>query len=132
MKFHRDGTLPTNGEIFVFGSNLAGIHGAGAAKVALDKFGAVWGQGLGLHGQSYAIATKDRQIQTRDLELIERDIKIFNIYTTISSNADKRWFITRVGCGLAGLRDDVIAPMFKLKGGAINCSFAEEWRKYLD
>lgn len=132
MEFHRDGTLPTNGEIWVFGSNLAGIHGAGAAKVAIDKFGAVWGQGLGLNGQSYAIATKDENFFTRPLELIERDIKIFNVYTTISSNADKRWFITRVGCGLAGLRDEDIAPMFKLKGGAINCSFAEEWKQYLE
>ena len=128
-KFHDDGTLPQNGEIFVFGSNLAGIHGAGAAKVAIDKFGAVWGQGLGLNGQSYAIATKDENFWTRPLDAIEKDIKIFRIYTQISSMANTHWFVTRVGCGLAGLKDEVIAPMFK---GAVNCSFAEEWRQYLE
>lgn len=128
-KFHDDGTLPQNGEIWVFGSNLAGIHGAGAAKVAIDKFGAVWGQGLGLNGQSYAIATKDENFWTRPLDAIEKDIKIFRIYTQISSMANTHWFVTRVGCGLAGLKDEVIAPMFK---GAVNCSFAEEWRQYLE
>lgn len=129
MRFHRDGTLPENGEVFVFGSNLAGIHGAGAAKVAIDKFGAVWGQGQGLNGQSYAIATKDENFFTRDLELIRRDITIFVTYTSISSHADTQWFVTRVGCGLAGFRDEVIAPMFK---GAVNCSFAENWRRYIE
>lgn len=129
MRFHRDGTLPENGEVFVFGSNLAGIHGAGAAKVAIDKFGAVWGQGQGLNGQSYAIATKDENFFTRDLELIRRDITIFVTYTSISSHADTQWFVTRVGCGLAGFRDEVIAPLFK---GAVNCSFAENWRRYIE
>lgn len=128
MRFHRDGTLPENGEVFVFGSNLSGIHGAGAARVAMEKFGAVWGQGRGLNGQSYAIATKDENLFTRDLELIRRDITIFVTYTSISSQADTEWFVTRVGCGLAGFRDEVIAPMFK---GAVNCSFAEQWERYL-
>lgn len=126
--FHDDGSLPKNGEIFVFGSNLAGIHGAGAAKVAIDKFGAVWGQGRGLNGQSYAIATKDENFWTRNIDLIRRDIEIFVTYTSISSHAHTRWFVTRVGCGLAGLKDEVIAPMFK---GAVNCSFAKQWEQYL-
>lgn len=129
MRFHRDGTLPENGEVFVFGSNLAGIHGAGAAKVAMEKFGAVWGQGRGLNGQSYAIATKDENFFSRDLELIRRDITIFVTYTSISTHAETEWFVTRVGCGLAGFRDEVIAPMFK---GAVNCSFAEDWRRYIE
>lgn len=131
IRFHRDGTLPTNGEIFVFGSNLAGIHGAGAAKVAREMFGAVPGQGQGLMGQSYAIATKDENFNVIDLETIAQKIKIFNVYTTISSNANTHWFVTRVGCGLAGYSDSQIAPMFKLMGGAINCSFAESWKPYL-
>ena len=132
MEFHKDGTLPTKGEVFVFGSNLAGIHGAGAAKIAKKKFGAIQGQGRGLMGQSYAIATKDAELKTRDLELIRLDIRIFNVYTTISSHANTRWFVNRVGCGLAGLKDEDIAPMFLAHGGAINCSFPEEWRKYLE
>ena len=128
IRFHRDGTLPTNGEIFVFGSNLAGIHGAGAAKVAREMFGAVQGQGQGLMGQSYAIATKDQDFNVIDLDTIAQKIKIFNVYTTISSHANTLWFVTRVGCGLAGYSDSQIAPMFR---GAINCSFAEQWKAYL-
>lgn len=129
ITFHKDGTLPTNGEIFVFGSNLAGIHGAGAAKVALEKFGAQWGQGQGYQGLSYAIATKDKDLNPRDLATIAYAIKIFNIGTQISSHANTRWFVTRVGCGLAGFKDEQIAPLFK---DAINCSFAESWRPYLE
>lgn len=128
MRFHRDGTLPTNGEIFVFGSNLAGIHGAGAAKVARELFGAQRGQGQGLCGNSYAIATKDENFNVIDLETIARKVRIFNLYTQMSSQSEARWFVTRVGCGLAGYSDSQIAPMFK---DAINCSFAESWKPYL-
>lgn len=128
IRFHRDGTLPTNGEIFVFGSNLAGIHGAGAAKVAREMFGAQQGTGQGLCGHSYAIATKDENFNVIDLETIARAVKYFNIYTQLTSQANTLWFVTRVGCGLAGYSDSQIAPMFK---DAINCSFAESWRPYL-
>jgi hypothetical protein len=132
-KYHKDGTLPENGEIFVFGSNLAGIHGAGAAFVAKKLYGAVWGKGRGMvetsNGGSYAIATKDEKIETRPLEDIRKDIELFCLYTQVSSQKDTQWFVTRVGCGLAGYQDYQIAPMFK---GARNCSFAEEWRPYLD
>ena len=125
-KFHRDGTLPQNGEVFVFGSNLAGIHGAGAAKVALDKYGALWGKGVGLHGMTYAIPTKNEFIHTLPLheieEFVERFVSDSNFYE------DGQYFVTRVGCGLAGYKDEQIAPMFK---GAKNCSFAEEWKQYL-
>ena len=128
IRFHRDGTLPTNGEVFVFGSNLAGIHGAGAAKVARELFGAQQGIGQGLNGNSYAIATKDKDFNVIDLQTIARAVKYFNIYTQISSQVNTRWFVTRVGCGLAGYSDSQIAPMFK---DAINCSFAEQWKAYL-
>ena len=125
-KFHRDGTLPQNGEVFVFGSNLAGIHGAGAAKVALNKYGALWGKGVGLHGMTYAIPTKDEFINTLPLheikEFVEQFVSDSNFYE------DGQYFVTRVGCGLAGYKDEQIAPMFK---GAKNCSFAEEWKQYL-
>jgi hypothetical protein len=128
-KYHKDGTLPENGEIFVFGSNESGIHGAGAAKVAREKFGAIMGYGKGLNGQSYGIATKDAKVEARDFELIKRDIKIFVVYTGISSKTDTHWFVTRIGCGLAGYKDEQIAPLFK---DAVNCSFAEEWRPYFE
>jgi hypothetical protein len=133
VKFHKDGTLPTNKEIFVFGSNLAGIHGAGAAKVAHQKFGALWGFGGGanitvesiLNG-SYAIPTKDFSINTLPLDEIKGYIDAFVVFTQMYP--EYGYFVTRVGCGLAGYKDKQIAPMFK---GAMNCSFAEEWRPYL-
>lgn len=59
MNFHKDGTQPKNGEIFVFGSNLAGRHGKGAALVAMKKYGAISGKGYGIQGQSFGIPTKD-------------------------------------------------------------------------
>lgn len=127
--YHKDGTLPTNGEIFVFGSNLAGRHGAGAAKVAQEKFGALYGYGTGLVGESFAIATKDRDLNVRDLDKIENAVTTFVNMTHLKSMEDTKWFVTRVGCGLAGFKDKEIAPLFK---GARNCSFAEEWREYLE
>jgi hypothetical protein len=126
-KFHKDGTLPMNNEIFVFGSNLAGRHGAGAAKIAVQKFGAVYGTGIGLSGLSYAIPTKDQNIRRLPLSeiklYIDEFIRLSNHPILIGN-----FFVTRVGCGLAGYTDSEIAPLFK---GAKNCSFAEEWEKYL-
>lgn len=134
MKFHKDGTLPTNGEVFVFGSNLAGIHGAGAAKVAAAKFGAQYGHGKGWQFSetgchSYAIPTKDRNIRTISLEEIKIYVDKFIDITNDTFVLNKGYFVTRIGCGLAGYKDSQIAPMFK---GAKNCSFAEEWRQYLE
>ena len=127
MKFHKDKTLPTKNEIFVFGSNLAGIHGAGAAKVAL-KFGARYGHGIGLYGQSYAIPTKNHDIQTMTLEHIQLYIDRFKKFTL--ENPKLEFFVSRIGCGLAGYKDHQIAPLFK--GCGDNCSFADEWRQHLE
>ena len=127
IKFHDDGTLPLNGEVLVFGSNLAGIHGAGAARVAHKEFGALWGNGIGLHAQSYAIPTKNEDINTLDLTVITDYVSAF--ITETINNPGIQWFVTRVGCGLAGYTDEDIAPLFK---GAKNCSFAKEWKLYLE
>ncbi len=127
-KFHKDGSLPGPFTIFVFGSNLAGVHGAGAAKIATSKFGAEYGIEKGYQGRSYAIPTKDNNIRTLPLDEIKFYIEEFVAFTNhpmIIGN----YFVTRVGCGLAGYKDHQIAPMFK---GASNCSFAEEWRQYLE
>lgn len=128
MKFHKDGTLPVNDEIFVFGSNLAGRHGAGAAKIAAQKFGARYGKGFGLCGNSYAIPTKDQDLNVLPLYSIIDMVEAFIRATEHPENQTKTWFVTRVGCGLAGYNDNQIAPLFI---GAVNCSFAEQWREYL-
>jgi hypothetical protein len=98
-------------EIFVFGSNESGIHGAGAAKLAFDKFGAVWGVGIGHEGKTYAIPTKDRNIKTMHLDVIYGYVKEFIKYA--ENNSDFIFLVTQIGCGLAGYHPKDIAPMFR-------------------
>lgn len=129
ITYHTDGTLPmVMNAIFVFGSNLKGVHGAGAAKVAAEQFGAVHGVGVGLRGQSYAIPTKRTWRESLTLEEIEQHVSDFVRHC--NSDWSNFYFITRVGCGLAGYTDSVIAPMFK--GLADNrtsvISLPENWR----
>lgn len=125
-KFHEDMTAAPKGSIFVFGSNLAGFHGAGAAWAARQFYGAVLGVGEGPTGQSYAIPTKDANIETLPIGEVFKAVKRFIVYT--HNNPDKHFFVTRIGCGLAGFLDEEIAPMFN---GAINCSFAHEWMEFI-
>lgn len=127
MKFHKDGTQPNEDEVFVFGSNLAGVHGAGAAKQAMSRYGARYGVGVGFTGRCYAIPTKDYDIKTMPLEQIKSYIFYF-VKNTLKYPRVK-FFITRVGCGLAGLKDSDIAPLFK--GCGNNCNFPREWEPYL-
>lgn len=125
--FHRDGTLPTKNDVFVFGSNLSGIHGAGAARVAVESFGAVYGAGMGFMGRCYAIPTKDVYVETLTLREISFYVRQFREFAAF--HQDTSFFVTRVGCGLAGYADSAIAPMFY--DSPLNCSFAEPWRLYL-
>ncbi|MHB1201323.1 MAG: A1S_2505 family phage non-structural protein [Polaromonas sp.] len=131
-KFHDDGAVPRNGEVFVFGSNLAGRHGAGAAAVARDKFGALPGVGVGYAGaapaHSWAIPTKDVRISTLPLDVVRPYIEQFALDT--QGNPDKLYFVTRVGCGLAGNKDADVAPMF-LASAIGRCSFALDWAPHL-
>lgn len=128
MIFHLDGTIPTeNNAVWVFGSNLAGRHGAGAALIARE-FGARLGHGVGRQGQSYAIPTKDARLRTLSLAMIAPGIAAFIDHAR--ARLDEAFFVTRIGCGLAGWRDCDIAPMFKTAPG--NCSFAREWRSWLE
>lgn len=126
MKFHIDGSVPEANRIFVFGSNQSGIHGAGAARVAYNHFGAVWGRGVGKAAESYAIPTKDFYINTLPLHEVDRYVSEFVEFT--KRHPEYSFFVTRVGCGLASFSDNEMAPMFK---GAINCSFAEQWKRFL-
>jgi hypothetical protein len=92
-------------EVFVFGSNLGGHHGGGAARVALNKFGAIYGQGVGLQGQSYAIPTMQGGVET-----IQPYVDDFIKFA--ENNQQLFFFVTRIGCGIAGFSDEQIAPLF--------------------
>lgn len=97
-------------EVFVFGSNLAGRHGRGAALAALLGHGAVYGVGEGHTGRAYAIPTKDEQLVSRSLSEIAESVARFTVYAR--SRPELKFMVTRIGCGLAGYRDTQIAPMF--------------------
>lgn len=102
-------TLNDN-EVFVFGSNESGKHGAGAAALAYKKFGAVWGKGFGLWGDTFAIPTKDLNIQTLSID----EIRIYvNMFQSIAKDcSDLTFLVTEIGCGLAGYTPKDIAPLF--------------------
>lgn len=97
--------------VFVFGSNLAGRHGKGAAKFAVENHGAVYGIGYGHVGSSFAIPTKDENIQTLTLERIKFYVDGFLAYAL--NNPKIEFQLTPIGCGLAGYQYEDIAPMFK-------------------
>ena len=97
--------LKTN-EIFVFGSNLGGFHGGGAARAAHARFGAIWGQGVGLQGQSYAIPTMQGGVET-----IQPYVDEFIDFA--GQHPEYKFLVTRIGCGIAGFRDEEIAPLFQ-------------------
>ena len=93
-------------EIFVFGSNLAGHHMGGAARVANIKFGAEWGVGVGLTGQSYAIPTMQGGVETIR-PYVDEFIEFAN------QHQNMKFLVTRIGCGIAGFKDEEIAPLFR-------------------
>lgn len=119
--------IDTNSDgVFVFGSNLKGIHGAGAAKEAHRYYGAKYGIGVGFQGSSYAIPTKDQYIQTLPLSIIKKHVKDFIEVTHLD---EETWyFVTPVGCGLAGYLPSQIAPLFK---GVVNCWLPHTFKPYL-
>jgi hypothetical protein len=98
-------------EIFVFGSNMAGIHGAGAAVIAKKLFGAQQGKGYGLYGKTFAIPTKDQNIKTISLDKIKNYVNGF--IHEAEDHKELTFLVTRIGCGLAGYTDEQIAPLFK-------------------
>ena len=92
-------------EVFVFGSNASGAHGGGAARFALDRFGAVWGQSEGLQGQSYGIDTMS------GLGVFEEHVGRFLEFAR--SHPELRFLVTEVGCGIAGYTPDQVAGFFR-------------------
>jgi hypothetical protein len=111
--------------IFVFGSNLAGIHGAGSARAALEKWGAVWGEGVGHYGNSYAIPTKDQKLQTLPLDVIRYYVDMFVEYAR--QHPELEFEVVKIGCGLAGFKEEQMAPLFINAGP--NCILPQGWRK---
>lgn len=94
-----------NGEIFVFGSNLRGLHGGGAARVAYERFGAIWGQGVGLQGQSYGIPTMHGGV-----DAIKPYVDEFIAFA--KNHTEYTFLVTKIGCGIAGFKEEEIAPLF--------------------
>lgn len=115
------------GTIFVFGSNLAGRHGKGAAATAKKHFGARYGVGIGRTGLAYAIPTKDVTLRTLPIPLIALHVADFLSYAR--RRPDLNFFVTAIGTGLAGYAHAEIAPMFE--GHTPNCLLPDEWDAYL-
>lgn len=113
--------------IFVFGSNMSGYHGAGAARVAHKYHGAIYGIGEGHEGNSYALPTMGYKINHLPLNKVKDNIEKFKDYAR--KNPELRFKVTCVGCGLAGFRDDQIAPLFS--DSPKNCYFDTKWKIYL-
>lgn len=122
--------------VFVFGSNEAGIHGAGAARAAYEKHGARWGMSYGHYGDSFAIPTKSQVFDkdgnahignTLSMGQIKEYVRGFLVYA--EGHPELTFQVTRIGCGLAGLRDEPVSEMFDF--APLNCHFDEVWRQYL-
>ena len=108
-------------EIFVFGSNLVGFHGGGAARIAYELFGAEWGVGVGRTGQCYAIPTMQGGVET-----IRPYVDEFTSYA--EQHPELTFLVTRIGCGIAGFTDEQIAPLFAAAHVLPNVALPEGWR----
>ena len=107
-------------EIFVFGSNLDGHHYGGAARIANEKFGAIFGQGVGLQGQSYAIPTMQGGVET-----IKPYVDEFIEFA--KQHPELIFYVTRIGCGIAGFQDSEIAPLFRGAIGIENIALPQSF-----
>ncbi|MGI6572502.1 MAG: hypothetical protein ACOX19_03585 [Fermentimonas sp.] len=112
-------------EVFVFGSNLDGAHGAGAARIARQRFGAVWGQGVGLQGQSYGIPTMHGGIEEIK-PYVDEFIEFARFHPELT------FLVTRVGCGIAGFYDSEMAPLFAQAVSIPNIHLPESFWKVLE
>ena len=119
--------MDTGHMIFVFGSNLDGIHGAGAAAYAYQRRHAQWGVGEGRTGSCYALPTKGHGITFMGLNTIKLHVKLFLKHA--EDHPDDVFQVTQVGCGLGGWQPKDIAPLFL--GASLNCTFDTAWREFL-
>jgi hypothetical protein len=111
-------------EIFVFGSNLHGQHGGGAARVAYEQFGAVWGQGVGLYGKTYAIPT-----MYGGVDMIKPYVDEFIAFARL--HPELKFLVTRIGCGIAGFTDEEMAPLFAEASSVTNIFLPESFYNVL-
>lgn len=109
-------------EIFVFGSNLAGHHAGGAARLAHSQYGAIWGQGEGLQGNSYAIPTMQGGIET-----IRPYVETF--FEFAKTHPDLTFYVTKIGCGIAGFKVEEVAPLFWEAIGMANIRLPKEFHQ---
>lgn len=112
-------------EVFVFGSNLQGMHGGGAARDAFKRFGAKWGKGVGHYGQSYAIPTMQGGVDT-----VRPYVDEFTEYA--KEHSELTFLVTRIGCGIAGFTDDEIAPLFAEAAKLPNVKIPKSFAKVLE
>lgn len=115
--------------VFVFGSNLAGRHGLGAAKYAKDYHGAEYGVGRGRTGNAYALPTKDNKLRSLDWSEVDEEIRIFLKYA--ETHADELFLLTPVGCGLAGNDISNLINSLKKYGIPRNIVLTFSWLEYI-
>lgn len=115
-------------QIFVFGSNLAGIHGAGSARHAFEYCGAKMGIGIGFQGNSYAIPTKDKNLKVLPLIEINKYVDEFLVFA--KEHQEMQFNVVAIGCGLAGYKTEDIAWMFRDRSENIN--LCNEFKKELN
>ena len=120
--------MPDKPPVFVFGSNLAGRHGKGAALHAKLQYGAIYGQGRGYQGNSYAIPTKDGNLNVLPLKTVALEVDSFLRFA--AARPMLNFYVTAVGCGLAGYNPEDIAPMFANAPG--NVELCLEFKGWLD
>ena len=113
--------------IFVFGSNLAGRHGKGAALYAMQKWGAVYGFGEGLTGNSYAIPTKDKKLSSLSIEEVGKHISKFHAFT--KKNSEMLFLLTPIGTGLAGFDKKIIKKELEKHLWGSNVVLTSSWLK---
>jgi hypothetical protein len=114
-----------NGEIFVFGSNLKGLHGGGAARLAYERFGAIWGQGVGLQGSCYGIPTMHGGVDAIKLYVDE-------FIEFAQNHTEYTFLVTKIGCGIAGFKEEEIAPLFADAVSVDNIILPESFVMYLN
>ncbi|CAB3624498.1 A1S_2505 family phage non-structural protein [Achromobacter pestifer] len=128
-QFHSDGGQPAIGQVFVFGSNEDGAHLGGAARAAFEQYGAAWAVAEGRTGHSYAIPTVASGLVAGALPLDAIGAAVARFIEYAAAHPHLRFFVTRIGCGIAGHRNADIAPMFATAPS--NCSLPDTWAAIL-